>query len=235
MLLKGSIFMAETDRNFLKEPARLAVLISNKGTGSNLQAITDAIDRKEILCSIEIVVSDKSNTQGLDRAKKHHIPWEVMILQNYKQQTARDKYGIELSQLLNGRAVEIAILAGFSTILAPTYFESFQGITINVHPGLFPDRKDEPFLFPDGTVAPWNRGLMTDDAVKNFLGLKYAGSTIHVVTEEADFGPVLKRVIVDVKPGDTVDTLYNERLKPAENRGFIEVLKNPFIKRLIGV
>lgn len=57
-------------------------------------------------------------------------------------------------------------------------------------------------------------------------------SIIHLATSKTDFGPVLKRVVVDVYPEDTVETLYNDRLKPAEHRAFIEVLKNPPTKQM---
>jgi len=66
--------------------------------------------------------------------------------------------------------------------------------------------------------------------VEYWLGTEYAGSTWHIATEEADFGPVLKRVIVGVEPGDTVETLY-PRLKKAEHRGLVAILKSPPIKK----
>lgn len=203
---------------------KLAVLISNRGTGSNLQAIIDAIDSREINCSIGIVVSDRANAQGLERARRHGVPSEVLPYRAKKM--TRDNYGEALGRLLNRNGAQTAVLAGFSTILPPTYFRNFRGVTINIHPGLIPDREDEIYHFPDGTPAPWNRGLMTEEAVKNFLGLQYAGSTWHIATEATDFGPVLQRVIVGVAPEDTVETLYS-RLKRAEHKALIEILKNP--------
>lgn len=205
---------------------QLAVLISNKGTGSNLQAVIDARERKEINCDVALVVSDRPGAMGLERAEKHNIPWMVRELKKRKEQSARDAYGKELADLLNNKDIKVVVLAGFMTILSRSYFETFQGITINVHPGLIPDDKDEPYRFPDETDAPWNQGLMTEKAVENFLGLHYAGSTIHVATEEADFGPVLERVVIPTQPNDTVDTLYS-RLKLEEHRGLIRILQNP--------
>lgn len=205
-------------------PLQIAVLISNKGTGTNLQAIIDAIDRREINCNIGVVISDKPDALGLERTKKHNILSEV--LPYGAKEITKETYGRNLGEFLNKNGVQIAVLAGFSTILPCSYFETFNGTTINIHPGLIPDKEDEIWRFPDGTEAPWNRGLMTDDAVKNFLGLKYAGSTWHIATEATDFGPVLERVIVEVEPNDTVETLY-ARLKIEEHRGLIKVLKNP--------
>ncbi|MCL5438682.1 MAG: hypothetical protein M1268_01695 [Patescibacteria group bacterium] len=206
------------------KPVQLAVLISNKGTGTNLQAVIDAIEDRSINASIAIVVSDKPDAKGFERVKNRNIPKGVISF-NRSTQT-RKAYGADLGITLNRYGTQIAILAGFSTVLPHSYFETFNGITINIHPGLLPDKEDGQYLFPDGSPAPWNKGLMTNDAVKNFIGLKYAGSTWHIVTEEADTGPVLQRVVVETQPEDTVETLYS-RLKRAEHKGLIEILKNP--------
>lgn len=124
---------------------RLAILISNKGTGSNLQAIIDAINRKEIHCVIPLVVSDKKDAQGLERAKKYDIDYEVRELEDRQNPQARAIYGKEMADLLNNHDVNIAILAGFGTVLSPDYFEGFKGLTLNVHPGLIPDKEDGAF------------------------------------------------------------------------------------------
>ncbi len=198
----------------------LAVLISNRGTGSNLQAIIDAIQSQKLKARIKVVISDKEYAQGLLRAQKNNIATKVMVLRNRKSPLSRDIFAQKLAEYLNTKTIDVAVFAGFSTIVSSPYFSVFKGISINIHPGLLPD----PWKFADGTSAPWNRGLMTEKAVANFLRLRYAGSTIHVVTHEADFGPVLKRVVVKVKKHDTVESLY-QRLKPAEHKGLIATLK----------
>ncbi|MDO8639517.1 MAG: formyltransferase family protein [bacterium] len=207
-------------------PLQIAVLISNKGTGSNLQAVIDAIGKNELNANISAVVSDKSDAKGIERAKKHDLLWIVKELKDRKSIESRNRYGEGLAIFLNDMRAQVAILAGFATILSPSYFEKFKGITINIHPGLIPDRKDEPWRFPDGTPAPWNQGLMTDKAVGDFIGMQYAGSTIHVVTQEPDFGPVLERIVIYTQPEDTIDSLYS-RLKLEEHKGLIRALQNP--------
>lgn len=207
-------------------PLQLAVLISNKGTGSNLQAVIDAIGKNELNANIAAVVSDKADAKGLERARRHDLLWIVKNLHDRKSEESRNYYGEDLANYLNGQGVDVAILAGFMTILPHSYFETFQGVTINIHPGLIPDKKDEPWHFPDGTVAPWNQGMMTEKAVANFIGMQYAGSTIHIVTAEADFGPVLERVILYTQPDDIVDSLYS-RLKQEEHKALIRSLQNP--------
>lgn len=204
------------------KPINLAVLISNKGAGSNLAAIIKAIKNKKLSAKIQIVISDREQARGLILAKNARIP--TLVQPFIKTHQSRDEYGKNLAMLLNKNGINIAILAGFMTILPKTYFETFTGITINIHPGLIPDNKSDPFLFPDKTKAPWNQGLSHEKAVSNFLNCTYAGSTIHGVTQEADYGPVLKRCITKVKKNDTVETLY-KRLKKREHYALIATLR----------
>lgn len=217
-----SAYFASTTKKISKKNAliKLAVLISNKGTGSNLQAIIDAVKSNKLKAAISVVISDQQNAKGLERAKNNTIKTEILVLKDRKSRLARDRFAKKLAELLNKYSIDAAVFAGFGTIVSDPYFSLFKGISINVHPGLVPD----PWKFTDGTPAPWNRGLMTEKAVANFLRLSYAGSTIHVVTREPDFGPVLKRVVVKVKKNDTVESLY-QRLKPAEHKGLIATLK----------
>ena len=79
---------------------------------------------------------------------------------------------------------------------------------------------------PDGTKGLWNKGMLTDKAIQNFLDQKatYAGSSIHFLTLEFDFGPVLGRCFEKIEVGDNVETLY-ARLKKKENRLYVEVLE----------
>ena len=78
---------------------------------------------------------------------------------------------------------------------------------------------------PDGTKGLWNKGKMTNKALQNFLDSKatYAGSSVHFLSHEFDFGLVLGRCFEKIQPGDTVNTLYN-RLKEKENKVYVEVL-----------
>src|SRR3989344_2390924 len=200
----------------------IAVLVSDKGTGSNLLAILEAGFQ------VKLVIADSQDAPVIKIAKHKKIAYKVLPYLKPKDLEIteyRDQYSKKIGEILSENKIDIAILAGLNRILTKPYFETFSQTTINIHPGAIPDRRDEPFLFEDGTIAPWNKGMMTEAAVANFLPLKFATSTIHVVTEEADFGPILKRVFVRVEPKDTIDTLY-KCLKFAENQGLIDVLKN---------
>lgn len=194
---------------------RLAVLISTGGTGTNLQAIIDTIKRGELNAEITVVVSDSQEAGGLERAKKHAIPSEIV-----------DK-NTDLVPLLKGKyRVDYVCLAGWKLIIPDSFIDAFKNSILNLHPGLIPDTVDGIVKNPDGTTALWNRGKFTDSAIQNFLDSKatYAGSTVHFLSKEFDFGPVLGRCFEKIKPDDTVDSLYG-RLKQKENQLYVEVLK----------
>lgn len=198
----------------------IGVLVSNKGTGSNLKAIIDAGFK------VKLVIADREEAAGIEISKKNKIPSEIIPYKKPEELSSeeyRDNYSKEVASILNKYKINFAILAGFNRILTKPYFENFKEKTINIHPGAVPENENE-IIVHRGMEIPWNQGMLTDMAVANFLPLKYASSTVHIVTEKADFGLVLKRAFVKVKKNDTVETLYS-RLKKAEHKALIGVLK----------
>lgn len=193
---------------------RIAVLISNAGTGTNLQAIIDAIENSVLHAKIEIVVSGDKDAYGIERAKKHKVP--AIIL---------EKNG-SLEDLLNKKyKVDFIILAGWKKIIPESFIKIFHNKILNLHPGLIPDTMQGVVKNPDGTNGLWNKGKLTDDAIANFLSNNaiYAGSTVYFLSNEFDFGPVLARCFEKIKKDDTVATLYS-RLKQKENKIYVETL-----------
>lgn len=192
----------------------IAVLISNAGTGTNLQAIIDAVQNKTIAAKIAIVVSDTADAYGLVRAQKHHV--KTHILQKKEN----------LALLLKDYKVDWVALAGWKKIISDEMIQTFHNQILNLHPGLIPDTFDGTVTNPDGTMCLWNRGKFTDAAIQNFLQTKatYAGSTIHFLSHQFDFGPVLGRCFEKIRTNDTVETLYR-RLKLKENALYVAVLK----------
>lgn len=202
---------------------KLAVLISNAGTGTNLQAIIDAIEANDIDAEIRIVISDTEDAKGLARAKKHNIPVYV-----YKKTD-------DLLHLFTTMfEVDYIVLAGWKKFISLEFIQSFENRILNLHPGLIPDSMGEIVKNPDGTDALWNKGKLTETAISEFLHKKttYAGSSIHFLTEEFDFGPVLGRVFEKVNSDDTIESLYT-RLKKHENRLYIQVLQKLCNKQVI--
>lgn len=205
----------------------IAVLISDKGTGTNLQAIIDAVETGDINGKISVVVSNTFKAFGLERAKKHNIPTEVFGWIGYKEAgKSRGEYSKDLAKILKKKyKVNIVALAGWSLILTKEFLDLFPNTVLNVHPGLLPKHSGEDVLSPVGEKLPKNVGLMTDDAIKKFLysGYKYAGSTLHFVMENPDAGPVIFHDFEKIRPGDTVDSLYS-RLKKKEHAMFVKAL-----------
>ncbi len=192
---------------------RLVVLISNIGTGTNLQAIIDATRNKKINATISAVISDTKQAQGLMRAQKNNIPRVI----NKKKE--------DLLEVLKKVNPDYICLAGWRQIILDEVIDVFPDRILNTHPGLIPDNLDETVKNPDGTAALWNKGKMTDHAIQNFLDSKatYAGCTNHFLSHEFDFGPVLGHCFEKIRKNDTVDSLYT-RLKKKENALYVKVL-----------
>lgn len=194
---------------------KLAILISTGGTGTNLQTIIDAIEKGELKAKIAVVLSDSEKAQGLARAKKHNIPFEIVDKNTDLTKLLKEKY-----------RVNYVCLAGWKLIIADSFIENFKNRILNIHPGLIPEKNDGAAENPNGTKALWNKGKYTEKAIQNFLysGSTYAGSTLHFLSKEFDFGPVLGRVFEKIKPDDTVESLY-ARLKQKENQLYVDSLK----------
>lgn len=195
----------------------LAVLISNAGSGTNLQAIIDAIEQKRLNAQISIVISDAADAYGLERAKKHNIPTLIFDAKTEKLE----------GLLAQKYHVDFIALTGWKKIISPETIAVFPNKILNIHPGLIPDTKDAVVKNPDGTDGLWNRGKFTDKAIQNFLdsNATYAGSTVHFLSNEFDFGKVLGRCFEKIQPGDNVESLYT-RLKQKENQIYVEALIN---------
>jgi phosphoribosylglycinamide formyltransferase-1 len=174
---------------------RIAILIS--GRGSNLQAIIDAIASGTLDATIAVVISNKADAAGLERARAAGV--ETLVL-GHRQYTSREAFDRALVEALQARSVEVVCLAGFMRLLGPAFVNAFPDAILNVHPSLLP-------AFP---------GL---DAQRQALehGVKVTGATVHLVTSELDAGPIVFQSAVPVLEGDTVDSL-SARILAEEHR-----------------
>jgi phosphoribosylglycinamide formyltransferase-1 len=180
---------------------RLGVLIS--GRGSNLQSIIDAIASGRLDASIAVVVSNRADAAGLQRARDAGI--EAVHL-SPKQFPDREAYDRALAELLTSRAVAVVCLAGFMRLVGAPLLEAFPDRILNIHPSLLPS-------FP---------GL---DAQRQALahGVRVTGVTVHVVDAELDGGPIVLQSAVPVLEGDTFDTL-EARILAEEHRLYPEAI-----------
>jgi phosphoribosylglycinamide formyltransferase-1 len=209
---------------------RLGVLIS--GSGSNLQALIDAIENKQLTeVEIALVVSNNPNAYGVQRALKYNVPviylpWVRFAGAQFTvpQKGEMSESEVKLTALLQLFKVDLIVLAGWMRILSATFLEQFPLQVINLHPALLPDDgTGHIYMTQDGTQIPVFRGL---HAVKQALdaGVKVTGSTVHYVTPEVDAGPVICREEVAITPGDTEESLH-ERIKAVEHRLIVEAVR----------
>jgi phosphoribosylglycinamide formyltransferase-1 len=163
----------------------LGVLIS--GRGSNLQSIIDAIDRRELDATIAVVISNRKDAAGLQRAREAGIQALSVPAASYPD---RDSYDVALVELLRARGVDLVCLAGFLRLVGRPLLDAFPNRVLNIHPSLLPS-------FP---------GL---EAQRQALehGVRITGATVHLVTSELDGGPIVSQAAVPVLEDDTVETL----------------------------
>lgn len=194
---------------------KLAVLISDAGTGSNLQAIIDAIEKKYLNARIEIVLSNTKSAAGFQRARECKLKTCVA-----------DKNTDYLELFRKDYPVDFIVLAGWRLIIPDALIDEYKNRILNLHPGLVPSSLTSTVKNPDGTVALWNRGKLTDGAIAEFFKKRktYGGSSIHFLSHEFDYGKVLGRVFEKARPDDTIETFY-KRLKKKENKLYVEVLR----------
>jgi phosphoribosylglycinamide formyltransferase-1 len=180
---------------------RIAVLIS--GNGSNLQAIIDAI-QNGLPAEIAVVISNKGDAYGLQRAQKANIPTKVLSHKDYK---TREDYDEALKDLLEQYQPKLIVLAGFMRILTAEFVHHFENRILNIHPSLLPK-------YP---------GLNTHQQVLENKD-KTHGITIHIVTAELDAGPALAQAECEVALDDTEETL-KQKIQKLEHKLYPEVIQ----------
>lgn len=185
-----------------RPPVRLGVLIS--GEGSNLQAIIDVVERGDLKADIRVVVSNKSNARGLERARRHGIAAEVI---EHRRFASREEFDRALAAALNAHAVELVACAGFMRLLSPVMVRAFPNRIMNIHPALCP-------AFP---------GVNAHKAACDY-GVRFSGCTVFFVTEGVDDGPVIIQAVVPVHPDDDEERL-SARIHAEEHRIFPEAIR----------
>lgn len=191
--------MAETAKD--SRPL-LGVLIS--GRGSNLQSIIDAINTRRLDATIAVVVSNRSDAPGLQRARDAGIDAVCLSPGAFQD---RDAYDRALAALLLERKLALICLAGFMRLVGAPLLDAFPDRILNIHPSLLPS-------FP---------GL---DAQRRALeyGVRVTGATVHLVNAQLDGGPIVLQTAVPVLPDDDVDTLA-ARVLVEEHRLYPEAIR----------
>ncbi|MDG0994382.1 MAG: phosphoribosylglycinamide formyltransferase [Akkermansiaceae bacterium] len=191
--------MATGDRKI-----KLGVLGS--GSGSNMQAILDAIDAGSLNAEIVLVLSDNPDAYILERAKNAGIPAEVIDCHGLKTRFP-DESQQAIAEKLMSAGVDVVCLAGFMRLVKQPMLDVFPDRIINIHPSLLP-------AYP-GLMA-WEQAV--DD------GAQESGCTVHYVDAGMDTGPIILQARVPVISGDTAATLH-ARIQEQEHGLYPEAIK----------
>lgn len=178
----------------------IAVFVS--GGGTNLQALIDAQDRGEIKNGkITFVLASNEDAYALERAKKAGI---TSVVVNRKSYSTKDEYDKAVLQALDGKNIDLIVLAGFLSILGEELVNTYKNRIINIHPSLI------PLFCGDGFY-----GKKVHTAVLN-SGMKVTGATAHFVNEITDGGAIILQKAVPIEPGDNEDILQYRVMRQAE-------------------
>jgi phosphoribosylglycinamide formyltransferase 1 len=177
-------------------PARLAVLLS--GSGTNLRALLDAIaDDDDFGGTVVVVGADRPDAGGLERARGAGLPTVVQPLGAHPHRQAWED---ALRADLEAHGPDVVVLAGFMRILSGRFLAGWPDRVVNTHPSLLP-------------------AFRGAHAVRDALayGVRLTGSTVHLVDEQVDHGPIIAQRAVEVRDDDTEGSLHG-RIKAVEHR-----------------
>ena len=179
---------------------RIAVLCS--GGGTNFQAIVNAQEAGLIPHGeVVLVVTDNAGAYVLTRAARYGIESAVVDKKGYRDRRLREE---KILSVMREKDIEFIVFAGFMTILSADFVSAYEGRIINIHPALIPS-----------FCGPGYYGLKVHEEVLA-RGVKVTGATVHYVTEVCDGGPILLQKAVEVREGDTPETLQKRVMREAE-------------------
>ena len=164
---------------------RVAVLIS--GSGSNLQSLIQAAQKKNHPAEIALVISNKADVYGLERAKNNGIKTKNLDHKAYANREAFDK---AIHAVLVEEEIQLVCLAGFMRILTPEFVRKWPNRILNIHPSLLPSFT----------------GLDVHQRAID-AGARFSGCTVHVVDEGLDEGPIVVQAVVPILQDDSADSL----------------------------
>ncbi len=183
---------------------RLPIAILISGRGSNMRTIAERAASGTLPVEVRVVVSDQPNAGGLEIARSMGIPTEVLSPREFPD---RPSYDRALARLVARYEPKLVVLAGFMRILTSEFIAPFAGRIMNIHPSLLPKY----------------RGLHTHRRVLE-AGDPIHGVSVHFVTEELDGGPLIIQACVDVRPGDTEQSL-SARVQREEHKIYPQAIE----------
>lgn len=190
---------------------KLAVFAS--GSGSNFQALADAVEAGELQADIQLLVCDKPGAKAVDRARKLQIPIFTFMPKTFATKADFEK---EIVSELQAYGVEFIVLAGYMRLIGEVLLGAYEGRIVNIHPSYLP-------AFPG------------KNAVGQALEANVAetGVTVHYVDSGMDTGPIIEQVKIPVLPGDTEETLQ-QRIQKAEHQLYPAIINKLLQKDTVG-
>lgn len=175
---------------------RIGVLVS--GGGTNLQAIIEAVNQKQIDAEIGVVVSNKAGVYALERAAMHNIPTQVV---DHRQYLSVVEFTRAILEVMREFRIDLICLAGFLRIFDRLLVDVYPNRILNIHPALLP--------------AFGGKGMYGHHVHEAVIasGTKFSGATVHLVTAEPDVGPIVAQGIVPVADDDTPESLAAKVLR----------------------
>lgn len=180
----------------------LRVLVCVSGGGTNLQALIDEMEAGHIPgAQIVEVISNNAGAYALERARIHGIEARCLSPKAYE---SRDAFHEAFLAAVEAAQPDIIVLAGFLVVIPEAMTAKYRNRIINIHPSLIPS-----------FCGKGCYGLKVHEAALA-RGVKVTGATVHIVDEGTDTGPILLQKAVEVKPGDTPETLQRRVMEEAE-------------------
>ena len=196
-------------------PSKKKIVVLVSGSGTNLQAVIDAIKNGRLThVEIAAVISNKKDAFALERAQSADIEAIFINPRQFKNNVDYDKKLIEIISPYN---VDLIVLAGYLKILTENFVNAFPNKMINIHPALLPDFGGKGMY-----------GSNVHEAVLK-SEVKESGCTVHFVTTEVDAGPIIAQKKIPVIPGDTVDSL-SKRILVEEHTLLVEAIEKVLFK-----
>lgn len=177
----------------------IAVLIS--GSGTNLQAIIDAVSNNEINGKISLVVSNRKNAYGLVRASNANI--KNMVIRNEEK----------LITVLKDYNIDLIVLAGYLAIISDKLIDLYENKIINIHPSLIPSFCGEGFY-----------GIHVHEHVFE-RGVKVSGATVHFVSSVVDGGPIILQEAIDISECSSPEEIQLKILNNVEHKLLVKAVK----------
>ena len=179
---------------------KVALLVSAAGT--NLQAILDSLSDGRITnAEIVTVISNNRHAYALERAKSAGVPAQCISPKNYEN---RDMFYDALLDALEASEADLVVLAGCMVVMPEKIVERYENRIINIHPALIPSFCGKDYC-----------GLRVHEGVLR-RGVKVTGATVHFVDQGTDTGPIILQKAVEVRQGDTPETLQRRVMEEAE-------------------